>query len=129
MGTRSRRREGSEDAKGTTVRGKMSEDPKPPDENLKRLFDAMAKGEVDAIEALIEEDPPLLQGGSERGYTPVQFAVGEGKKEQREPMARLMIERGAEVDIHVACTLNMAERVAALLDADPSLLGSMNPDG
>jgi ankyrin repeat protein len=44
-------------------------------------------------------------------------------------MAPLLIARGARVDAHAAARLGMAERLADLLDADPSLVHARGGDG
>src|SRR5947209_2059655 len=98
-------------------------------EGLKSLFDGIKEGNIERIEALLGEEPWLLNARDERGYTPLRAVVWEGKEEQRELMARRLIERGAELDLQVACTLNLADRVEALLAEGPERLDDMSPDG
>src|SRR5437588_551496 len=100
-----------------------------PAENLKQLFEWIKEGEIERIEALLREEPSLLNARDERGYTPLRAVVWEGKKDRIEPMAHLLIGLGADVDLQVASTLNLADRVEALLDEDPKRLGDMSPDG
>src|SRR6266498_1865868 len=89
---------------------------------LKQLFDAIRGGDAGAIERLLRDDPALLETRDERGFTPLQTAAWQSRKEQREEIVRLLIDKGAQVDIHVACTLDMADRVEALLREEPTLL-------
>jgi ankyrin repeat protein len=107
----------------------MSEQEPTAIDRRQQFFKAVREGSRESIEALLREEPSLLDSRDERGFTPLQTAVWQGRKEARDEMSRLLIERGAIIDIHVACALNMAERVEALLRDDPSLLQAVDPDG
>ncbi|MDJ0894576.1 MAG: ankyrin repeat domain-containing protein [Alphaproteobacteria bacterium] len=91
---------------------------------------AARAGLADRVEAILQEEPRLLEALSERGSTPlyectcIYGAFGEG-----DAVAEMLIARGARIDIFVASTRCMVDRVADLLDADPSLAVAPDPYG
>ncbi len=58
------------------------------------LFEASALGLADRARAHLDEDPSLLNSYSHDGWTPLHLAAFFG----REDVARLLLERGAEVN-------------------------------
>lgn len=91
---------------------------------------AARAGLADRVEAMLDAQPGLVNVLSACGATPlyestcVYGAFGEG-----DAVAELLIARGAEVDIFVAATRCMVDRVAAFLDADPTLAAARDPYG
>jgi uncharacterized protein len=65
----------------------------PPDDRL-TVFEAAAFGRVEALRRILDDDPALAAAFSEDGFTALHLAVF-GKQEET---ARLLIERGADVD-------------------------------
>jgi uncharacterized protein len=65
----------------------------PPDDRL-TVFEAAAFGRVEALGRILGDDPAQAVAFSEDGFTALHLAVF-GKQEQA---ARLLIERGADVD-------------------------------
>lgn len=59
------------------------------------LFEAAALGDAARVEALLEEDPGLLDSRSPDGWTPLHLAAHFGHEE----VVRLLLELGAEVDV------------------------------
>jgi ankyrin repeat protein len=54
--------------------------------------------------------------------TPAQWMIGDGAGSPRFELARHLVERGATADIFLAAALGLTDRVATMLEADPSLL-------
>jgi ankyrin repeat protein len=65
----------------------------PPDDEL-TVFDAAAFGRIERLRAILEDDPAHSAAFSADGFTPLHLAVFGGQ----EDAARLLIERGANVD-------------------------------
>ena len=91
---------------------------------MSEIIEAVKRGDGEAVARLLDADPELLRA-SEKNISAVMLALYHGKPE----MARLFVERGAELTFHEACALGDGERVRAMLTADPSLLNSKSPDG
>lgn len=87
------------------------------DETLVALLEADADGET--LSATIDDDRPTNHAIG-RGMTLLQLAAIRERKEGKP--ATILIQRGAEVDLHSACGLGMNEKVAALLAEDPDAL-------
>jgi ankyrin repeat protein len=58
------------------------------------IFEAAALGEVDRVRALLDSDPAFANAVAEDGFGPLGLASFFG----REPVVRLLLERGARVD-------------------------------
>lgn len=65
----------------------------PPDDRL-TVFEAAAFGRVEALRRILRDDPAQAVAFSEDGFTALHLAVFGEQKEA----ARLLIERGADVD-------------------------------
>lgn len=81
------------------------------------IFSAAALGRLEAVQAAHQEDEDVIHLSSPEGYTPLLLACFFG----REPLARWLIEQGA--DIHVTAKNDMAVQPihAAAAKADQSL--------
>jgi uncharacterized protein len=93
-------------------------------ETTERLFDAIRSGDVDAVSELLVEHPGLIQA-SAGGISAVRFAVYN----RRPAIARLLVEKGAALDVFDASAVGETDRVAALLDDDPSRANAVASDG
>jgi ankyrin repeat protein len=54
---------------------------------------AAARGDVDAVRAMLDEDPSIVDRGHTRGLTPLQLAVVE----HRQRVVTLLLDRGANI--------------------------------
>lgn len=91
---------------------------------MSEIIEAVKRGDAEAVERLLDADPKLLRA-SEKNISAIMLALYHGQP----AIARLFVERGAELTFHEACALGDGERVMAMLAADPSLLNSKSPDG
>jgi ankyrin repeat protein len=71
-----------------------------------------------AVAALLLDWGADPDGRDSEGYTPLLRAIDW----EREDLVRLLLGRGAEVDIRSACRLGDTARVRALLDREPGLM-------
>lgn len=91
----------------------------------KDFFDAIRAGERDKVNAMLTEDPGLLDAKDERGLG----AFAAAKYGQRNDIALVLLEKGIELDVFSACMAGARDRVADLVDGDHSLLNSYSVDG
>jgi len=56
--------------------------------------EAARAGDMATLEALLEQDPELVNAADERGRTPLHYAAGFG----REEAVRLLLQRGADIN-------------------------------
>jgi ankyrin repeat protein len=54
---------------------------------------AAARGDVDAVRGMLDDDPSIIDCGHTRGLTPLQLAVVE----DRQPVVNLLLDRGANI--------------------------------
>lgn len=109
---------------------------------------AAEQGMMDVLRQLIEADPALVHAKGPDGQRPLHFArsievidylleqgadinardvdhcgtAAQWMVDDRSRLCRYLIERGAEADIFMACSLGDRDLVNALLDADPEVM-------
>jgi ankyrin repeat protein len=93
--------------------------------NQSAIFEAVKAGDIDAVRALLDANPALVNARTDSGMTPIVTATYWGRRE----VADVLIASGAEVDLHTAAALGMTQRVGDLLEAAPALIDRHSPDG
>lgn len=88
------------------------------------LIEAVKKGEASKVAALLDENRSLLTA-KEGNTSAILLALYHGHAE----IARLFVERGAQLSFAEACALGEGDRARQLLQNDPSLLHSYSDDG
>ena len=91
---------------------------------MNELFDAIKAGDAAKVAALLDADFSLL-GAKQNNVSAILFALYHGKR----GLARLFVDRGAELSFAEAAAMGDLARVRELLDADPSLLDRRSDDG
>ena len=89
------------------------------------LFEAIRAGDAAQVRAILDRDPSALSRRNTRGHTPVLIAQYHHKHD----IVKDLLARDPELDVFDACCVGRTERVAAALDADPTLLNAYNSDG
>jgi ankyrin repeat protein len=89
-----------------------------------QLIDAVKRGDAAKVAALLDADRSLLAAKSEN-ISAVLLACYYGHPE----MARLFVERGAELTFAEACAVGDGPRALKLLEANPDLVRSFSDDG
>lgn len=90
-----------------------------------KLFNAIRSGDLDTVGALVSTDRSLLNATDEKGVSAYVTARYHGRND----IARMLLEKGAELDIFAACMAGDKERVSKLLDGNPDLIGAYSNDG
>jgi ankyrin repeat protein len=89
------------------------------------FFLEVAAGRLDKVREALSADPSLVNATNESGISVVLFSLYNGKNE----IARLLIDRGARLDLFEASATGTQERVEQLLQKDPEAVNSYSPDG
>ncbi|MEM6553005.1 MAG: ankyrin repeat domain-containing protein [Planctomycetota bacterium] len=95
-----------------------------------RFQTAARAGVLERVEAMLADDPSLLNQRDDKGRTALYRAscvYGDFPMGTR--VATLLLDEGAEVDLYSACALGMVDRVEALIRADASVVKRVDPDG
>ena len=94
-------------------------------EPAQEIFDVIRAGDKARLEALLVADRKLVDVRNELGHSPVLIAQYHHKHD----LVAVLLAAGPTLDIFDACSVGRPDRVAALLDADPSLINAYSRDG
>ena len=89
------------------------------------LFDAIDGGDVDRVRALLAEDPSLAAARDDAGVS----ALLRARYRLDRALVAAIRQRLDALDAPEAAALGELDRLAVLLDADPSLVEARTPDG
>jgi ankyrin repeat protein len=89
------------------------------------IFTAIRAGNREAVKALLDADPSLLATKNAAGDSLLLASIYSGQK----PIADDLLSRGVSVNFFEAAALGSGDRVAALLESNPALLGDYSHDG
>lgn len=95
------------------------------DESRTRFFEAVAAGDLAAVERALEDDPALAGARREDGVSGILVALYHGQTQIAE---RLAVAR-SELDPFEAAALGASARLAQLLDDDAALARAYSRDG
>ena len=90
-----------------------------------QLFDAIRAGEVETVRSLLVADPSLVNRRNEHGHTPVLIA----QYRHQAAVVAVLLAAGPDLDLFDACSVGKTDRVAELLDREPSLINAYSNDG
>jgi ankyrin repeat protein len=89
------------------------------------IFDIVRAGDTTRLKALLASEPGLVNARNERGHSPVLIAQYHHKKEA----VAVLLAAGPDLDVFDAASVGDTDRVAALLDQDPSQVNAYSADG
>lgn len=89
------------------------------------IFSALEAGDAGRLASLLEADPGIVKARNDAGDSPLLVAAYH----KRRDMVDLLLRNGSEVSLFEACVIGLAERVADLLEQDPSLARAYSHDG
>jgi ankyrin repeat protein len=90
-----------------------------------QFLDAVKKGDRATVDRMLDADPSLVSAKDESGTSAVLLAHYYGKLD----VAAALLDRKPALDVFEAATAGDAQRVAALVDADGSLVDAVARDG
>lgn len=91
----------------------------------KEFFDAIRAGDLPAVARMLETNGELLNATDEKGL--VAFTVA--RYSRQDSIAKLLLEKGARLDINAAAMAGVEDRVIALLAEDAKRTGEYSHDG
>jgi len=94
-------------------------------EAAQEIFDVVRAGDVSRLQALLATNPGLANVRNDRGHSPVLIA----QYHHRPDAVAALLAAGPDLDIFDAASVGRTERVAELLDRDPSLVNGYSSDG
>jgi ankyrin repeat protein len=89
------------------------------------LVAAIKAGDVEAVRALVREDPSLASSRDAAGLPVILVALFNQQREA----ADALLEAGPELGVLEAAAVGRTERLAALLDARPEAIRERTPEG
>jgi len=89
------------------------------------FFDAIRAGDMARVRGLLAAEPGLVNRRNERGHSPVLIAQYHRQRD----VVGVLLDAGPELDLFDACAVGRTERVAELLDQDPSQVNAYSGDG
>lgn len=89
------------------------------------LHEAIRIGDEARVHALLDADPSLVHGGGAAGMAPLLLAVYT----KRPIMARLLLNRGAQLDVYAAAAMGETEACKKFIQAEDVLLEMASSDG
>jgi ankyrin repeat protein len=90
-----------------------------------QFLEAVKKGDRAVVDQMLDADPSLASTKDAGGISAVLLAHYYGKPD----VAAALLARGPALDVFEAATAGDAKRVAALVDADPTLANAVARDG
>jgi hypothetical protein len=89
------------------------------------LFEAIAKGDVATVRGIVADDPARASARDQDGVS----AILRAKYHRQETVLQALLATKPPLDAFEAAALGDVERLAALLDQDPSRVRAVAPDG
>jgi uncharacterized protein len=90
-----------------------------------KLFDAIAAGDEDTVQELVELRPELAERRNEAGLSPVLHALYNGKGD----VAKVLLNANPALDVFDAAATGRTRGMAELIDAAPELARNWSADG
>lgn len=90
-----------------------------------KLFEAIAAGDEEAVQELVEFRPELAEKRNKAGLSPVLHALYNGKAD----LAKLLLDANPALDVFDTAATGRTNGMQELLDSEPGLARSWSPDG
>lgn len=89
------------------------------------IIAAAGKGDLNLVNALLDEDPSLANASNTRGDTPLITAIYSRAPD----IVKLLLNRGAAANLFESSALGDAATVGAMLTANPAIVNTYSYDG
>ena len=90
-----------------------------------KLFEAIAAGDEDAVQELVDFRPELAETRNEAGLSPVLHALYNGKAD----LAERLLNANPALDVFDAAATGRTHGMEELIDAEPELARNWSSDG
>ncbi len=92
-------------------------------------FVIYAHGDLEMTKKLLDEEPLLINGVMDWGEGDWESGLGGASHMGRRDIVRLLLERGARIDIFCATMMGQLDAVKSFLNLQPKLIDSRGPHG
>ncbi|HEU5370291.1 MAG TPA: ankyrin repeat domain-containing protein [Ktedonobacterales bacterium] len=99
------------------------------DQSLVREMVLHAHGDLSRVNALLEQEPKLINAAWDWGGGDWETALGAAAHMGRKDIAQALLARGARLDVFAAAMLGKLEIIQAVLAAFPDTLHVPGPHG
>lgn len=106
----------------------MESSPALPPEMI-RHFVTVAHSDLEAVEALLDQEPHLANAAWDWGGGDFETAIQAAAQTGRRDIAAFLLAHGARPDVYVAAMMGQVDVVRAMLAAWPDLLAVPGPHG
>ena len=89
------------------------------------LFQAIGKGDLPIVKAIIESDPQLAASKNEKGQSAVLLAVYSGQRN----VLDFLLSQNLTLELHEAAATGKLTNVQQIVESSPALANSFSPDG
>lgn len=89
------------------------------------FFTLISEGRIEKVREAVTSAPDLVNAANEDGIAAVMFSLYQGKNE----ITKLLIDRGARLDLFEAAAVGAQEHVEQSLKHNPDAINSFSPDG
>lgn len=96
---------------------------------LVQEFVGVAHTDLKRTKELLEQEPALINATWDWGGGDFETALGAASHTGNKPIANLLLEHGARLDIFAAAMLGKLDIVKAALDAYPDTINILGPHG
>ena len=93
--------------------------------SLQDLFSAVDSGQIDRVRELVASEPGLVNAKNDSGFSAVLYSTYRGRNE----IAKLLIDKGATLNVFEAAATGSQDKLEQLLQKDPSLRNAWSYDG
>ena len=107
----------------------MSDRPPPLDPAVVQEFVVAAHADVERVRSMLDDEPRLVNATWDWGGGDWETGLGGAAHMGRPDIARLLLERGARMDVFAAAMLGETEIVRAMLASQPALRDALGPHG
>jgi hypothetical protein len=107
----------------------MADRPAPLQPEVVQAFVGNAHGDMDAVRALLAEEPGLVNAAWDWGGGDWETGLGAAAHMGRRDIALCLLERGARMDLFAAAMLGEIEIVRAAIAAFPAMHDATGPHG
>jgi ankyrin repeat protein len=90
-----------------------------------KIFEAVQSGDVDAVRQALADDPAAAEQRDDKGLSLLLFALYRDRAE----IVDTILGAGPDLDVFDAAALGQADRLEAMLRADPTLANAFASDG
>jgi hypothetical protein len=107
----------------------VSDAPPPLEPEKVRAFVSAAHGDLEAVQALLAEEPRLVNAAWDWGGGDWETALGAAAHMGRRQIALFLLEHGARLDLFAAAMLGYFDIVSAVLSDFPEMHSAVGPHG